>query len=117
MGWLDLPEALPNRATSAETARKTALSGITSLNILGMGGSSLTPEVLSHLFPESLPTLNVFDTVNPATISSAIDTLDLETAAFVVASKSGTTVEPLSLETSSAKRCKHGGLTILHPTS
>lgn len=94
MGWLDLPTALYDRATPAETA----LSGITSFNILGMGGSSLTPEVLSHLFPESQPSLNVFDTVNPATISNAIDTLDLETSVFVVASKSGTTVEPLSLE-------------------
>ena len=98
MGWLDLPGALSNRATTAETTRKTSLSGITSLNILGMGGSSLTPEVLSHLFPESQPSLNVFDTVNPATISRAIDTIDLETAAFAIASKSGTTVEPLSLK-------------------
>lgn len=75
-----------------------ALNNITSLNILGMGGSSLTPEVLSNLFPESQPSLNIFDTVNPATISDAINTLNLETATFAVASKSGTTVEPLSLE-------------------
>ncbi len=74
------------------------LPNITSLNILGMGGSSLTPEVLSHLFPESKPSLNVFDTVTPSTIGEAIDNIDLSSAAFVVASKSGTTVEPLSVE-------------------
>ena len=110
MGWLDLPAGLYDRSTSAETAQKTALSGIDSLNILGMGGSSLTPEVLSHLFPESQPGLNVFDTVNPATISSAIDTLDLETSAFVVASKSGTTVEPLSLESVFRQALKERGI-------
>ena len=75
-----------------------------------MGGSSLTPEVLSHLFPESQPALNVFDTVNPAVISSAIDALDLESAAFVVASKSGTTVEPLSLESVFRKAMEERGI-------
>ena len=92
MGWLDLPDDI------ACGQANSYLPNITSLNILGMGGSSLTPEVLSRLFPDSQPSLNVFDTVNPATISSAIETLDLETSAFAVASKSGTTVEPLSLE-------------------
>ena len=63
-----------------------------------MGGSSLTPEVLSNLFPDTQPALNVFDTVNPIAIGDALDALDLQSATFAVASKSGTTIEPRSLE-------------------
>ncbi len=92
MGWLDLPDNIARNRTNFD------FPDITSLNILGMGGSSLTPEVLSNLFPKSQPSLNVFDTVNPSTIGEAIDNIDLSSAAFAVASKSGTTVEPLSLE-------------------
>ncbi len=98
MGWLRLPTLIRDRVGFANHNHWKALEGITSINILGMGGSSLTPEVLSVLFPEANPSLNVFDTVNPATISAALENIDLTTAAFVVASKSGTTVEPLSLE-------------------
>ncbi|MXZ03181.1 MAG: hypothetical protein F4Y88_05775, partial [Chloroflexi bacterium] len=111
MGWLNLPGSnfrFPPLAgemsegqrgpEQPDQAHSNTLSNITSLNILGMGGSSLTPEVLSNLFPDSTPALNVFDTVNPATIAEALDSMELSTAAFAVASKSGTTVEPLSLE-------------------
>ena len=98
MGWLNLPESMRLGIGLANQSQRDALDGFTSLNILGMGGSSLTPEVLSSLFPESVPELNVFDTVNPATIAEALNSMELSTAAFAVASKSGTTIEPLSLE-------------------
>ena len=106
MGWLDLPLSPKEKTQEKRGANERSelsglsntLSNITSLNILGMGGSSLTPEVLSTLFPDTAPALNVFDTVNPATIAEAVDSMQLSTAAFAVASKSGTTVEPLSLE-------------------
>ena len=110
MGWLDLPGSsfrFPSlagemsrgqRGHQSNQTQRDALNGITSLNILGMGGSSLTPEVLSNLFPDTTPALNVFDTVNPATIQDALNNIDLTSAAFAVASKSGTTIEPLSLE-------------------
>lgn len=101
MGWLDLPLSQSERGANERSEVSgvcNTLSNITSLNILGMGGSSLTPEVLSTLFPDAAPALNVFDTVNPATIAEALDSTDLSSAAFAVASKSGTTVEPLSLE-------------------
>lgn len=98
MGWLDLPDSMRLGIGFASTAHSEALDGVTSFNVLGMGGSSLTPEVLRTLFPDTDIVLNVFDTVNPVQISDALDTIDLSTAAFAVASKSGTTVEPLSLE-------------------
>ena len=96
MGWLDLPDLMDSSV--ANPAQREAMSGMTSLNVLGMGGSSLTPEVLRTLFPDTEIALNVFDTVNPAQISNALESLELSTAMFAVASKSGTTVEPLSLE-------------------
>ncbi len=98
LGWLGLPAALQRGIGVANAEQRAYFNEISSLNILGMGGSSLTPLVLSHLFPESNPRLNVFDTVNPDFISDAIDSLDLQSAGFAVASKSGTTVEPLALE-------------------
>ena len=98
MGWLNLPGSMRFGIGLANQSQRDALDGTTSLNILGMGGSSLTPEVLSHLFPDTKPALNVFDTVNPATIAEALDSMDLSSPTFAVASKSGTTVEPLSLE-------------------
>ena len=110
MGWLDLPGfnfrfpplagemSEGQRGLQANQSQRDTFDGTTSLNILGMGGSSLTPEVLSHLFPDTKPALNVLDTVNPATIAEALDSMDLSSATFAVASKSGTTVEPLSLE-------------------
>ncbi len=136
MGWLDLPGSKsrfpslarkmsegPNfrfppragemsegqRGPESNQSQRNALEGITSLNILGMGGSSLTPEVLSHLFPDTKPALNVFDTVNPATIAEALDSMDLLTTTFAVASKSGTTVEPLSLERVFRQALSNGG--------
>ena len=114
MGWLDLAGSntrFPRFAREMSEGRmdglqlieagqsqRVDLDGITSLNVLGMGGSSLTPEVLSHLFPSSVPALNVLDTINPATVNKVLGEMDLDSAVFAVASKSGTTIEPLSLE-------------------
>ena len=98
MGWLDLPDSMRSDEGIANPEQREALSGMTSFNVLGMGGSSLTPEVLRTLFPNTEVALNVFDTVNPAQIRDALEALELSTAVFAVASKSGTTVEPLSLE-------------------
>ena len=108
MGWLNLPGSM--RFGIANQIQLDVLGGITSLNVLGMGGSSLTPEVLSNLFPDTAPALNVFDTVNPSTIAESLDSMELSTAAFAVASKSGTTVEPLSLESVFRQAIKDAGV-------
>lgn len=65
--------------------------------LLGMGGSSLCPEVLSLTFaPQSagLPRLRVLDSTDPQQIKALEDELDLATTLFFVSSKSGTTLEP-----------------------
>ncbi|MDA0677244.1 MAG: glucose-6-phosphate isomerase [Chloroflexi bacterium] len=101
MGWLELPSLLDTKtgllhATVADLRSR----GITDLVVLGMGGSSMTPEVLRVVFGIQRGGINlhVLDTVNPETIGPVTSSLPLVSTAFIVASKSGTTVEPLSLE-------------------
>ena len=65
--------------------------------LLGMGGSSLCPEVLSLTFASQtagLPRLRVLDSTDPQQIKALANDLDLEKTLFFVSSKSGTTLEP-----------------------
>jgi glucose-6-phosphate isomerase/transaldolase/glucose-6-phosphate isomerase len=73
--------------------------GVTDVILLGMGGSSLAPEVLAATFGAAagFPVLTVLDTTDPATIRAVRERLDLRRALFIVASKSGTTTESNSL--------------------
>ena len=70
--------------------------GITDILLLGMGGSSLCPEVLAMTFGcrEGWPRLHVLDSTIPAQVQRFADAVNLETTLCVVASKSGTTTEP-----------------------
>lgn len=123
LGWLDLPARLPALAEDfSGLASKLTGDGFTDAVVLGMGGSSMTPLTLSDIFKESGPAsghaggadqpssspsneprapglrLRALDTVNPESIASLTGSLDLVRTLFFVSSKSGTTVEPLSLE-------------------
>jgi glucose-6-phosphate isomerase len=65
---------------------------------MGMGGSSLTPLVFAHILtpaPQGLP-LTVLDSTDPATLLEIGRTLPLKDTLFIIASKSGTTAEPLA---------------------
>src|SRR5437867_13222840 len=66
--------------------------------LLGMGGSSLAPEVLQATFggAPGRPVLTVVDTTDPASILALARTLDLPRTLFIVSSKSGTTLETIS---------------------
>lgn len=109
MGWLELPDQMLHTTESVTEVAANLLQGsggssrskkFTDLVVMGMGGSSMTPEVLRVIFgtqPGGMK-LHVLDTVNPETIDLATRHLPLETTVFAVCSKSGTTVEPLSLE-------------------
>jgi transaldolase/glucose-6-phosphate isomerase len=101
MGWLDLPSLLEHTIPSLDdAARGVRDRGMTDVVVLGMGGSSMTPEVLRVVFGKQPIGMNlhVLDTVNPGTVGPMTAALPLATTTFIVASKSGTTVEPLSLE-------------------
>ena len=65
-----------------------------------MGGSSLAPEVLGNTFgrQEGFPALIMLDSTDPAAILGVEKTVDLDKTVFIVASKSGTTLETLSMQ-------------------
>ncbi|WP_419941501.1 hypothetical protein [Candidatus Palauibacter sp.] len=96
LGWLDLPETSPGALGPVEELRASVPFWFTDLVLLGMGGSSLAPEVISCTMPgEGLP-LTLVDTTHPGAIRD-LDWLRPANSLFVVASKSGTTLETLSL--------------------
>ena len=98
MGWLSLPQMMEERVGELEAFAKQVLAdGFTSCVLLGMGGSSLAPEVFSHSFGASKGLdVRILDSTHPGTIQAVTDLLDLERSLFIVSSKSGTTLETLS---------------------
>jgi len=99
LGWLLLPEAMQNEVPGLLAfADEVRGSGITDVVLLGMGGSSLAPEVFQRTFGNrpGYPTLTVLDSTHPVAVASVGESIDPATTLFVVASKSGTTIEPLS---------------------
>ena len=97
VGWLHVVEqqraSLPQLTTAASDAAK---SGFTHALLLGMGGSSLCPEVLKVTFGKQPghPELHVLDSTDPAQIKTIESQIDLAHTLFIVASKSGSTLEP-----------------------
>lgn len=100
LGWLTVTGAMTDQAGEImEFARSIREAGFTHVVLLGMGGSSLCPEVFRMSFgvAKGYPDLIVLDTTDPATILSVEKRLDLTKTLFIVASKSGTTIEVESL--------------------
>jgi transaldolase/glucose-6-phosphate isomerase len=98
LGWLDLPSVDEQHWREwVEFARSTREWGIERVVVLGMGGSSLAPEVLQRVLGAQPGFLSVLDSTHPEAIARLARELDLERTLFVVASKSGSTLETLSL--------------------
>jgi transaldolase / glucose-6-phosphate isomerase len=93
LGWLDEPLRMRERAPELEELA-AATADYTNVVLLGMGGSSLAPEVLRRTFENER--LHVLDTTHPAAIRRIADGSDLERTLFVASSKSGTTLETRS---------------------
>lgn len=97
MGWLDAPSAMRGAVAGFEALRRDVVAaGYTDAVVLGMGGSSLCPDVLRHTFPRGPGglRLHVLDTTHPDTVRALAAALDPARTLFVVSSKSGTTTEP-----------------------
>ena len=101
LGWLQAPEQHGglDAAVVESLASQIERESIAHVAVLGMGGSSLCPDVLSHSFGadairRGFPRLHVFDSTVPAQIRARLDALDLEHTLFIVSSKSGSTIEP-----------------------
>jgi transaldolase/glucose-6-phosphate isomerase len=97
LGWLDVIDDVDVDALE-EFARQCARDGFTDAVVLGMGGSSLFPEVLAQTYPVGPGALRLqtLDTTDPAAIARIVDSPNFDTTLFIAASKSGTTIEPRS---------------------
>ena len=99
MGWMDSPEAMvPGIGEIDPVVEAVCASGCTHALLLGMGGSSLAPEVLRNIFgfaPGHLD-LSVLDSTDPAAVLGQARRLDPPRTLFIAATKSGGTVETLS---------------------
>src|SRR6184192_225999 len=99
LGWLQVSDRMEERVPELEALRKELVGeGFTDVVLMGMGGSSLAPEVFRQTFGAKRGGLDVhvLDTTDPAAISALEKAIDLRKTVFIVASKSGTTLETLS---------------------
>ncbi|HEY1832808.1 MAG TPA: hypothetical protein VGG08_00105 [Solirubrobacteraceae bacterium] len=101
LGWLTIHERMLAELDSIEAFAADVRGGgaFDDVVLLGMGGSSLAPEVLRRAFAgaASGPRLHVLDSTDPAFVNSVQAAIDPARTLFVVSSKSGGTIEPLSL--------------------
>ncbi len=97
LGWLNIVnEQRQTIRRFTNFAAEVKDAGFTHILLLGMGGSSLCPEVISKSFGKikGFPELHVLDSTDPAQVKSFEDKIDLANTLFIVSSKSGTTLEP-----------------------
>ena len=97
LGWLDAPELFTERIPALEGFGDGVVErGFTTAVVLGMGGSSLAPGLVHETFgtQEGYLDLRVLDSTDPAAVAATFDDLDPLRTLSIVASKSGTTVEP-----------------------
>ncbi|HMD18407.1 MAG TPA: bifunctional transaldolase/phosoglucose isomerase [Terriglobales bacterium] len=97
LGWLAITdEQLANADKLKALANEVKSSGFSDILLLGMGGSSLCPEVLSLTYPQTpgFPRLHILDSTDPAQIRSVEKKVNLAKTLFIVSSKSGSTLEP-----------------------
>jgi glucose-6-phosphate isomerase len=101
LGWLEAPFHFAD-----ETGELTAFAqsirdeGFTTAVLGGMGGSSLAPALLSHVFgaADGATPVRVLDATDPAAVAATLDDLDPTRTLFIVSTKSGTTAESLSFQ-------------------
>ncbi|MGX1284320.1 transaldolase [Bradyrhizobium elkanii] len=95
LGWLT-SAATANVADYEDFAQRVKGQNFTDAVVLGMGGSSLGPEVLAQTFPHrsGFPRLHVLDSTDPAQVRAMEEYVDIARTLFIVSSKSGGTTEP-----------------------
>jgi transaldolase / glucose-6-phosphate isomerase len=99
LGWLD-SAAKADLADYEDYARRVKGQAFSDAVVLGMGGSSLGPEVLAETFAKKpgFPKLHVLDSTDPAQVRAMEAKIDLTNTVFIVSSKSGGTTEPNAMK-------------------
>jgi transaldolase/glucose-6-phosphate isomerase len=99
LGWVDLPEVMAARVHELNAIAAAAIAdGTDHVVLLGMGGSSLAPEVFASVLgvAEGHPPLTVLDSTHPDQVQAVADSSDPARTIFIVSSKSGGTLETIS---------------------
>ena len=99
LGWLAAPAHFTDQIAALEGfGDGIRVAGFRTAVVMGMGGSSLAPEVLHRTFgtADGYLDLRVLDSTDPAAVAAVVDDLDPLSTLWIVASKSGTTTEPLA---------------------
>lgn len=99
MGWVDLASSPPYDVADIRACADAFVDeGVRDVILIGQGGSTQAAMVLTNLArKEDRPRIHTLDTVSPSAVASALDTVDPSRSLVIVASKSGTTVEVLSV--------------------
>ena len=99
LGWLDAPAHFSLNAPALEGfGDGIREAGFDNAVVMGMGGSSLAPDILHRTFgtTEGYLGLRILDSTDPVAVAATVDDLDPLETLWIVASKSGTTTEPLA---------------------
>ncbi|MCA1607767.1 MAG: transaldolase, partial [Acidobacteria bacterium] len=99
LGWLTVASEMSGKTVELKHfADRIRREGYQHVMVCGMGGSSLCPEVLRQTFGamDGFPTLLVLDSTDPDVINNFRNQIDVARCLFVIASKSGTTTEPVA---------------------
>jgi transaldolase / glucose-6-phosphate isomerase len=100
LGWLTVTDAMEDQLEDLQAfADEVRDGGTADVVLLGMGGSSLAPEVIRRSFGDQAgrPRLHVLDSTDAGAIRAVESAIDLDHALFLVSTKSGGTIETLSL--------------------
>lgn len=112
LGWLTAIEFVrPHLSRLRSFAEGIRQEGFTDVVLLGMGGSSLAPEVLRHVLGVAAgwPRFKVLDSVDPDAVRDAMGAAS--TSLFILASKSGSTIEPNTMAAEAKRRVLAAGIT------
>lgn len=99
LGWLESPRTMVEAVPAIDRfVGELRRDGYTHALLLGMGGSSLAPELFSQVFgtAKDFLQLHILDSTDPETVLGFTRTLPIESTVFLVSSKSGTTLETSS---------------------
>src|SRR3954466_5175915 len=100
LGWLGIAQREREQLADYEAfAEGLRAEGYRDAVVLGMGGSSLAPEVFRQSFGQldNGLTLHVLDSTHPQQVREVLNSIDLDRALMIVSSKSGGTIEPMSM--------------------
>jgi glucose-6-phosphate isomerase len=96
LDWIDEPARLQKNISALEKVSDSAKKRFSYFVLLGMGGSSAAPKMFKELLSPKSPFF-ILDSIHPHEVSKVESLIDIEKTLFIVASKSGSTMEPLLL--------------------